>query len=85
MDKTVEVIVVAMVTLVAGLIGLYLASGQADGFGSFADSQQKNAECSYYEERLSRACQGEEADSIRQNAPEECELDSRPRECDQER
>ncbi|MFT4892303.1 MAG: hypothetical protein ACI8Z7_000070 [Candidatus Nanohaloarchaea archaeon] len=71
MDKTIEVIVVAMVALVTGIAMLYLATGQAEGFGGFADSQQQGAQCSYYEERISRSCP-EEAESLESQAPEEC-------------
>lgn len=50
MDKTVEIVVVAMVALVTGVVILYLATGQAEGFGSFADNQQQNAQCDYWEQ-----------------------------------
>jgi hypothetical protein len=71
LDKTIEVVVVAMVALVAGVAMLYLATGQAEGFEGFADNQRQSAECNYYEERISRSCP-EEADSLRNQAPEEC-------------
>jgi hypothetical protein len=73
LDKTIEVVVVAMVALVAGVAMLYLATGQAEGFEGFADNQRQSAECNYYEERISRSCQSE-ADSLRSQAPEECDL-----------
>jgi hypothetical protein len=71
MDKTVEIVVVAMVALVTGVAILYLATGQAEGFDGFADGQQQSAQCEYYEERISRSCP-EEAESLRSEAPDEC-------------
>lgn len=84
MDKTVEIVVVAMVALVTGLAVLYLATGQAEGFGGFADDRTQSAQCDYFEERISRACQGEEADSLREEAPEDCTIEATPRDCSQE-
>ncbi|MFQ3275582.1 MAG: hypothetical protein ACI9LV_000048 [Candidatus Nanohaloarchaea archaeon] len=84
MDKTVEIVVVAMVALVTGVAILYLATGQAEGFDGFADGQQQSAECSYYEERISRACKGEEVNSLKEEAPEECEIQATGRECPDE-
>lgn len=83
MDKTIEIIVVAMVALVTGLVILYLANGQADGFGTFADNQQQNAQCDYYEERISRTCQSntDQIESFEDEAPDECILDAEPRSC----
>jgi hypothetical protein len=80
MDKTVEIVVVAMVALVTGLAILYLATGQAEGFGGFADGQQESAQCNYYEERISRACP-DEADSLEEQAPEECTIEATPKNC----
>lgn len=73
MDKTVEIAIVAMVILVTATIVLFLLSNQAQGFDGWANSQQDNAQCSYYEERLARANQGSEnAQNIIDSAPEEC-------------
>ncbi|PSH01908.1 MAG: hypothetical protein BRC27_00505 [Nanohaloarchaea archaeon SW_10_44_10] len=41
--------VVAMVALATGAVILFLASGQAEGFGLFADERQQDAQCSYWE------------------------------------
>lgn len=71
MDKTIEIIVVAMVALVTGLAVLYLATGEAEGFGNFADQRATDAQCSYYEEKISRSCQDKKQSLIDQ-APEKC-------------
>lgn len=60
-----------MVALVTGVVILYLATGQAEGFGGWADGQQQGAQCSYYEERISRSCE-DQAESLRAEAPEQC-------------
>lgn len=45
MDKTIEIVVVAMVVLVAATVVLFLFQDQTDSFGSFLDSQQSGAQC----------------------------------------
>jgi type II secretory pathway pseudopilin PulG len=45
MDKTIEIVVVAMVVLVAATVVLFLFQDQTDSFGSFLDSQQNGAQC----------------------------------------
>jgi len=50
MDKTIEIMVVAMVALATGAVILFLASGQAEGFGLFADERQQDAQCTYWQQ-----------------------------------
>ena len=45
MDKTIEIVVVAMVVLVAATVVLFLFQDQTDGFGNFLDNQQSGAQC----------------------------------------
>lgn len=45
MDKTIEIVVVAMVILVAATILLFLFQDRTDSFGNFLDSQQSGAQC----------------------------------------
>lgn len=59
MDKTVEIIVVAMVALAAAMILIFMVRGQSSGFLDFANSQASNAECSVI-------------DSSGQDVPPEC-------------
>ncbi|MFB6209806.1 MAG: hypothetical protein ABEJ56_06765 [Candidatus Nanohaloarchaea archaeon] len=43
MDKTIEIVVVAMIALVTALIVLFLVQGQTDSFGNFLDETKSNA------------------------------------------
>jgi hypothetical protein len=45
MDKTVEIIVVAMIALVVAMILIFMVRGQSDSFLNFANSQTSDAEC----------------------------------------
>ncbi|MBY6293959.1 hypothetical protein GLU60_01065 [Nanohaloarchaea archaeon H01] len=45
MDKTIQLVVVAMVAISAALIILFLMQGQTDSFSGFLDSEQSNAKC----------------------------------------
>lgn len=45
MDKTLEVILVAVVLVVAAVILVGLLQGQAGSFGTFADNQTNTASC----------------------------------------
>jgi hypothetical protein len=45
MDKTLEIVLVAVVLVVAAVIVVGLLQGQAGGFGSFADNQTNTASC----------------------------------------
>lgn len=45
MDKTIEIILVAVVAIVTASILLFLMQGEADSFGDFLDSQSSDAKC----------------------------------------
>jgi len=56
MDKTIEIVVVAMVILLAATVLLFLFQDRADSFGGFLSDQQENAECKVLETRLKNSC-----------------------------
>lgn len=56
MDKTIEIMVVAMVALSTGVVILFLTSGQTDGFTSFVDNRQQDTKCTYWKQ----TCEGGE-------------------------
>lgn len=66
MDKTVEIIVVAMVALAAAMILIFMVRGQSDGFLDFANSQTSSAECDILSEsgqELPDDCEGQQESS----------------------
>ncbi|MFB6241984.1 MAG: hypothetical protein ABEJ36_04230 [Candidatus Nanosalina sp.] len=56
MDKTLEVILVAVVLVVAAVIVVGLLQGRAGTFGTFADNQTSSANCGLAESQLSLDC-----------------------------
>lgn len=61
MDKTIEVIVVAMVALVTGIAILYLATGQAEGFDGWAEDRQQGVQCDYIRGEYESTCRKEDS------------------------
>lgn len=55
MDKTIEIVVVAMVTLLVAVIVLFLVQDRSTSFSNFLGGQQNNAECTMLESRYDRA------------------------------
>lgn len=74
MDKTIEIVVVAMVVLVTGLIVLYLVQGQTEGFGDFLGEQKTGAECDLAKTNYQNTCSDnrQELNQIQENAPDDC-------------
>lgn len=76
MDKTIELVVVAMVILVAATILLFLVQDRTDSFGGFLDNQQSSAQCDLLkaqercEEFDSKNCNGSCPDSSQNNVPD---------------
>lgn len=46
MDKTIQLVVVAMVAIIAALVLSFMLQDQTGGFGEFLDSQRSDANCS---------------------------------------
>jgi len=44
-DKTIEIVVVAMVALIVATIMLFLVQDRTENFSGFLDNQQSNAQC----------------------------------------
>jgi hypothetical protein len=57
-DKTLEIILVAVVLVVAAVILVGLLQGQAGGFGSFADNQTSSASCGVSQSQYCGALDG---------------------------
>lgn len=56
MDKTIEVVIVAMVVLITATILLYLVQDSSESFGGFLDSQQNEAQCGLSKTQYRQAC-----------------------------
>jgi hypothetical protein len=65
MDKTLEIVLVAVVLVVAAVIVVGLLQGQAGGFGSFADNQTDTASCGVAQSQFCGAYSGSGAPSGR--------------------
>ncbi len=63
MDKTIELVLVAMVTLITALVIVYMVQGEASGFGDFLDSQSGDAECQLAKEKVNN-CLVEEVPQV---------------------
>lgn len=51
MDKTIEIMMVIAVTIVAAGIIIFLVQGEAGDFGDWADGQQESAQCELWLEQ----------------------------------
>lgn len=56
MDKTIEVVIVAMVVLIAATIVLFLVQDQTSSFDGFLNNQQDNAQCGLSKTQYRQAC-----------------------------
>ena len=73
MDKTLEIVVVAMIVLVTGLVMLFLVQGESEGFQSFLDGQTDDADCKVAESQAQMACPDEKAvKSILEENQDQC-------------
>jgi len=61
-DKTIEIVVVAMVALMVATIVLFLVQDRTDSFGDFLGDQQDSAQCSLLKTRYDRAAGNENPD-----------------------
>lgn len=50
MDKTIEIIVVAMVAIATAVGLMFMVRGQSDSFLNFADGETSSAKCDLWEE-----------------------------------
>lgn len=55
MDKTLEIIMVAMTLIVAAVVVISLLQSQSGEFGDFSDGQTDSSECEFEELRYERA------------------------------
>jgi hypothetical protein len=56
MDKTMEVVVVAMIALASGVILLFMTQGQSDSFEGFLEGQNQQANCNVIKSQARLAC-----------------------------
>lgn len=55
MDKALEVIMVAVILIVASVIIIAMLQGQTESFGGFADGQTNASDCGFAELKYERA------------------------------
>lgn len=63
MDKTLEIVMVAVALVVAVVIVTGILQGRAGTFGTFADNQTSSSGCSIDTSKLSRYCNGDSGGS----------------------
>ncbi|MBC5792999.1 MAG: hypothetical protein H8Z69_03055 [Nanohaloarchaea archaeon] len=68
MDKTIELVLVAMVTLITALVIVYMVQGEASGFGDFLDGQESTAECDLAKEKVNN-CLVDEVPDVESCSP----------------
>lgn len=78
MDKTIEVVVVAMVVLVAATVVLFLFQDQTDSFGDFLGNQQSGAQCELWSTQLKNSDCNDEGLREKLDGNDACEI---PQEC----
>lgn len=64
MDKTIEVVVVAMVVLVTAVTIVFMVRGQADSFSGFSDGQTMSSKCQLWAQRDSTKYEDNECSEI---------------------
>ncbi|WP_414837889.1 hypothetical protein ACK3SF_00585 [Candidatus Nanosalina sp. VS9-1] len=55
MDKTLEIIMVAMTLVVAAVVVISMLQGESGDFGEFSDGQQESSQCGLEELKYERA------------------------------
>jgi len=80
MDKTVEIMLVAVVSIIVALIAVSLVQGQATGFNDFTGGQTEGAECSVWQTRIDN-CEATTS-NVPSDVSEACSLNSQPSSCD---
>lgn len=71
MDKTIEIVVVAMVALLVAAILLFLVQDRATNFGNFLDSQESGAQCQLWKTQYENtACEGDRKKRVSEVFPE---------------
>ena len=72
MDKTLEVVLVATVLVVASVIVISMLQSQSNSFNQFAGEQESSASCGIAEARAERQCPDDSAVTtiINENNPE---------------
>jgi len=71
MDKTIEIVIVAMAILITATIVLFLVQDKTESFGGFLDNQKSGAQCKIWESKG-------ECSSHMNECPEVCGTNSRP-------
>lgn len=61
MDKTIEVLLVAMIAVIAAVIIVAMMTGQTDEFSGFLDTERQGAECSLAQTQIEN-CRAEPED-----------------------
>lgn len=56
MDKTIEIVLVAVVAMIAALVVIFLLQGRADSFGGFLDDQQEGSQCEIWKAQYRNQC-----------------------------
>jgi hypothetical protein len=79
MDKTLEVILVATVLVVAAVILVGLLQGRAGNFGQFADNQTSSASCGISQSQFASAidCDSSDTSSIKPKRAEEMRMENK--------
>lgn len=61
MDKTIEIVLVAVVAIVTASILLFMMQNRADSFGGFLDDQSQGAKCDLWKTQAkNQLCEGGE-------------------------
>lgn len=74
MDKTLEIIMVAMTLLVAAVVVISLLQGQSDTFGEESETQTTGASCSLGQVQAEQACGSDQrVEEIKNNYEGSCD------------
>lgn len=91
MDKTLQIVVVATVIMMAAAIVMFMVTGKTGGFDQLVDSKTQGASCTINKTQYVRACnctgstpeELPEATSIRQASQDSCDWASGTDQCTQ--